>query len=62
MVALLYIFSPIDLVPDVIPGIGLLDDAAVTALCLSLIKSDLEKYKSFKEEQERLKSEIVKGL
>jgi len=29
--ALLYVLSPVDLIPDAIPGIGYLDDAAVVA-------------------------------
>ena len=36
--ALLYVLSPIDLIPDFIPVIGYLDDAAVVALCLKFIK------------------------
>ena len=44
---LLYIFSPIDIIPDVIPGIGLVDDAAVMTLCLNFIKNDIDGYKAF---------------
>lgn len=47
--ALLYVLSPIDLIPDFIPVIGYMDDAAVVALCLKAIWSDLEKYKHWKE-------------
>lgn len=42
--ALLYVLSPIDMIPDFIPVIGLVDDAAVLALCLSLIEKDIQKY------------------
>jgi len=48
--ALLYIFSPIDLVPDFIPVVGLLDDAAVLGLCLKGIGLDLKKYELWKRE------------
>jgi uncharacterized membrane protein YkvA (DUF1232 family) len=41
---LLYILNPLDLIPDFLPGIGQLDDAAVLALCLKMISNDLEKY------------------
>lgn len=46
--ALAYVLSPVDLIPDFIPVIGYIDDAAVVALCLSAIQSDLEKYTCWK--------------
>jgi uncharacterized membrane protein YkvA (DUF1232 family) len=45
--ALLYVLNPADLFPDVIPGLGYLDDAAVIAFCLKLVEQDLEKYKQW---------------
>ena len=45
---LLYVFSPIDLIPDFILGIGLADDAAIVVLCLNFIKKDIDKFKQFK--------------
>ena len=45
---LLYVLSPIDLIPDFIPVIGSLDDAAMLALCLNFTKYDVEEYKKDK--------------
>ena len=44
-VALLYVLSPIDVIPDFIPVVGLVDDAFILTLCLKFIKDDLEEYK-----------------
>ena len=49
--ALLYVINPIDLIPDSIPIIGLVDDALVIAACLSFVKQDLQNYKQWKLEQ-----------
>lgn len=45
--ALLYVLNPLDIIPDVLPGFGYLDDATVLAFCIKLIEKDLEKYKEF---------------
>ncbi|BEH12897.1 MULTISPECIES: YkvA family protein [Marinobacter] len=50
--ALLYVLNPIDLIPDIIFGIGFLDDAGVVALCLKLVESDLHRYAAWKEHRE----------
>jgi uncharacterized membrane protein YkvA (DUF1232 family) len=49
--ALLYVFNPFDLVPDVLPIIGAVDDASVIAACLMLIERDLFKYREWKVKQ-----------
>ncbi|MCO5384016.1 MAG: YkvA family protein [Methanosarcina sp.] len=46
--ALLYLISPIDISPDIIPLIGFVDDVAVLAFAFSLIKDDLENYRAWK--------------
>lgn len=45
--AVLYFVSPVDAIPDFIPGIGYLDDAAVLLLCKKMVRGDLEKYRQW---------------
>lgn len=46
--ALLYVLNPLDLIPDVIPVVGQLDDAAVVGLCLVMVEQDLHNYRDWK--------------
>lgn len=43
--ALLYLVSPVDLVPDFIPGIGFIDDAVVLAMLLQTLAQDLAAFR-----------------
>lgn len=45
--ALLYVLNPFDLIPDFIPGIGYLDDAAVVMLVIRSIRADIDDYRSW---------------
>jgi uncharacterized membrane protein YkvA (DUF1232 family) len=52
--ALLYILNPLDLLPDILPLLGFVDDAAVMGLCLGMIEHQLHEYRVWKESvQER---------
>jgi uncharacterized membrane protein YkvA (DUF1232 family) len=48
---LLYVINPFDIVPDVIPFLGAVDDATVIGALLMLVERDLKKYRSWKESQ-----------
>ena len=48
--SLAYVISPLDLIPDLLPVIGFVDDAAVFGVALNLARVDLEKYKLWKAE------------
>ncbi|WP_242926488.1 YkvA family protein [Pontibacter vulgaris] len=53
---IIYFLSPIDLIPDIIPVIGLLDDASLLAWFMTSIKAELDRFKewdAYKQEQER---------
>ena len=45
--AIIYFINPIDLIPDFIPGIGFIDDAAVIAFAITSIYKDLEKFREW---------------
>jgi uncharacterized membrane protein YkvA (DUF1232 family) len=49
VVALAYIISPIDLIPDYIIGLGQIDDAVILGLSLYYLEKDLLKYKEWKD-------------
>ena len=48
--AIIYIVSPVDLVPDFIPGGGYIDDAAILILCLKAgAEDDIKEYNNWRE-------------
>jgi uncharacterized membrane protein YkvA (DUF1232 family) len=46
---LMYVLNPLDLLPDVLPIIGQLDDATVVGACLLLIEQDLLVYQKWRQ-------------
>jgi len=51
--ALLYVLNPLDLIPDALPVLGLLDDAAVVSACLALVEQDLYAYRQWRDGDEQ---------
>jgi len=49
---ILYFVNPLDLIPDFIVGLGLVDDAAVIAFAMKQINNDLDSFKEWKEKQQ----------
>lgn len=47
VVALTYVVAPVDLIPDFIPFVGYLDDAAVVALCIMMIEEELNQFREW---------------
>jgi len=45
---ILYLLNPIDLIMDVIPGIGWADDIAVVFLAYNIAKDDIAKYEAWR--------------
>ena len=50
LAAVIYVVSPVDLIPDVIPAIGVLDDAVVFVACWKLIHNDIDKYQEWRKQ------------
>lgn len=48
IIALMYFISPVDIIPDVVPFLGKLDDAAIISLVLVALHNDIADYKNFK--------------
>lgn len=53
---LLYFISPVDLLPDVIPVLGYIDDAFVISLVMNALTSEIERYQDFIASKRGLKS------
>ena len=47
--AILYLISPLDVIPDFIPVVGYADDAAVIAWVLTSLAEDLKNFKSWEQ-------------
>ncbi len=58
--ALVYLVSPIDAIPDVIPGLGLTDDVAVILFAIRQIGPELKPY--IEKMKQRVKDKIRDGL
>ena len=50
-VALAYLISPLDLIPDYILGLGQIDDATILGFALYFLEKDLLKYKEWKDKK-----------
>lgn len=46
--ALLYVVSPIDVIPDFIPVVGYIDDAKVLMICLDSVRADLNDFRTWR--------------
>ncbi len=52
--AIAYLVAPIDLIPDFIPIIGLMDDLAIFRIAIAFIQDDLSLYRNWKAEEREL--------
>ncbi len=47
--AMMYYLSPVDILPDSIPFVGLSDDAAVISICWKMVEGDIKDYQKWRE-------------
>lgn len=57
--ALVYFVNPIDLIPDALAGIGLVDDVAIVAAVVHAVRGDLDRFRLW--EQEHAIGEAASG-
>ena len=48
----LWIISPLDLLPDLVPGLGLVDDLFMLSLLLGMLGGETRRYRRFRGEEE----------
>lgn len=48
---IIYFLSPIDIIPDIIPIIGYLDDIFVLSIIINQVRKDIDNYKIWKKAQ-----------
>lgn len=56
-ITIIYILSPLDIIPDWIPVIGALDDFGLLALTIPFVMNELNKFIAWEEEQKSKISE-----
>jgi len=52
-ILIVYVISPIDLVPDYIPVIGVIDDLAMVGFFLRALHNDVQKFRSWERQRQQ---------
>ena len=52
VLGLVYLINPLDLIPEALPGIGVIDDALVFGVFLAFLSRDVRNYRSWRKNGE----------
>lgn len=52
--AVVYFVMPVDLIPDVLAGIGFVDDVAVVSTAVRAVQSELDRFRQWEDRQAKL--------
>lgn len=52
LLGFVYLINPLDLIPEALPGIGLVDDTLMFGVFLAFLSRDVKKYLSWKKHRE----------
>ncbi len=55
--AIFYFIIPFDVIPDILPALGFVDDAAVITFVLNSTREDIARFRAWQEENDRLRSD-----
>lgn len=58
---MLYLLSPLDIIPDWIPVIGVLDDLALLAMAIPMLTSEAEKFVAWEASRKQNDNNIVEA-
>jgi uncharacterized membrane protein YkvA (DUF1232 family) len=56
ILSVVYLINPLDLVPDVLPVLGIIDDTLVAGVFLALLSRDVKKYVAWRSSHENSNS------
>ena len=59
--ALVYFIVPTDLIPDIIPVVGYLDDGTLIMQCVKMVGAELQRFRDWEAEQESKARRLRKG-
>jgi uncharacterized membrane protein YkvA (DUF1232 family) len=52
-VLLIYLFSPVDIIPDYIPFVGIIDDFVLLGFFIRSIRKEVERFREWESKQSR---------